>query len=87
MVSIDTVDTTNRTKGVSPTISEALRSALRDAIQRESIRSVARGSGVPHPSLVRFLAEVRTLRLDMADKLAAYLGVKVRPLPPKREKV
>ncbi len=87
MVSNDTVDTTSDPEGASPTISQALRDALRDAIQRESIRSVARGSGVPHPSLIRFLAEVRTLRLDMADKLAAYLGVEVRRLPRKRAKV
>jgi len=59
----------------TPTLSDVIREALREAIRTQSIRSVADATGVPHPSLIRFLRREQSLRLDKADKLAAYLGI------------
>lgn len=54
-------------------------SALRDAIQKaDSLRGVAREAGISHPSLVRFMTGERTIRLDIADKLAAHFGFEVK---------
>jgi plasmid maintenance system antidote protein VapI len=66
-----------------PTMTELLREALME--RRESLRSIARAAGVHHPSLVRFLAG-KSLRLDIADKLAAYLGVECRRTRGRRRK-
>ena len=57
-------------------MTEALRSALRE--RTESLRAIERATGVPHPSLIRFLAG-KSLRLDIADRLATYFGIDVRP--------
>ena len=59
-----------------PTISETVRDALRE--RNESLRSVARATGVPHCSLVRFLAG-KCLRSDSLDRVAEHFGVEVRP--------
>ncbi len=64
------------TKTNKPTITEVLREAL--AERKESLRAIERATGVPHPSLIRFLRGELRLRLDMADRLAAYFGVEVR---------
>jgi len=64
------------TKPPKPTIAEVLREALGE--RKESLRAVERATGVPHPSLIRFLRGELRLRLDMADKLAAHFGVEVR---------
>lgn len=49
-----------------------LREALAEA---ESIRGVAKATGLDHASLLRFLSGERSLRLDLADKLAAHFGI------------
>jgi len=64
-----------------PTLSDVIREALREATKSQSIRAVARATGVPHPSLIRFLRGDQSLRLDMADRLAAYLGVEAGRRP------
>lgn len=53
-------------------MTELLRQALSEA---ESLRAVERATGVKNPSLVRFVRGDQSLRLDMADKLAAYFGI------------
>ena len=57
------------------TMTELLRQALRDA---DSIRAVAKATGLKHPSLVRFVNGRQSLRLDLADRLAAYFGIESR---------
>ena len=57
------------------TMTELLRQALTEA---ESVRAVAKATGVQQASLVRFLKGQQSLRLDMADKLAAYFGIECR---------
>ncbi len=54
------------------TMSELLREALRGA---ESLRAVSRAAGVQQASLSRFLSGETSIRLDMADRLAAHLGI------------
>jgi len=57
------------------TITELLREALADA---ESVRAVARATGLTHVALARFLKGQQSLRLDLADRLAAYFGIECR---------
>src|SRR5262245_5236379 len=52
-----------------PTIAAALRQALGEA---PSLYAVAKATGVQKTSLIRFLRGEQSLRLDMADRLAAY---------------
>ncbi|MCK4340477.1 MAG: helix-turn-helix domain-containing protein [Phycisphaerae bacterium] len=56
-------------------MTELLRKALAEA---ESVRAVAKATGVQQASLVRFLKGEQSLRLDMADKLAAHFGIQVK---------
>jgi len=64
----------NMKKGTPKTMTEVLREALDAA---PSIRGVAREAGLCHASLIRFAAGKRSLRLDMADKLAAHFKIEV----------
>jgi hypothetical protein len=59
-------------------MTEILRDALNQALADQSLRAVARGAGVPQPSLTRFL-HGSSLRLDVAEKVAAFLGLELRP--------
>ena len=56
---------------------------LREAIDRSglSLYRVAKDTGVPSQSLLRFQRGDQSLRLDKADMLAAYLGLKLVPDP------
>ena len=56
-------------------MTDLLLQALSEA---ESLRGVERATGVKNPSLVRFLQGKQSLRLDLADKLAAYFGIECR---------
>lgn len=56
-------------------MTELLREALTDA---ESLYGVAKATGVEKASLIRFLRGEQSLRLDMADRLAAHLGIQCR---------
>ena len=71
-----------RNKQAQPTMTGLLRDALAEV---ESVRAVARATGVAQPCLVRFLAGKQSLRLDIADRLAAYLGIEVRRLRERRK--
>ena len=59
-----------RTKSMS----ELLRIAITNA---KSLRSVELETGIKRQSLATFLRGESTLRLDAADKLAAYFGISV----------
>ncbi len=63
-------------------MSELLREALANA---DSIYAVARDTGVEKASLIRFARGDQSLRLENADKLAAYFGIECR-LPTRRRK-
>jgi len=58
------------------TMSELLRQELRDA---DSLYGVAKATGVHKASLIRFLRGETSLRLDIADALAEYFGLELKP--------
>ena len=60
--------------GKAKTMTELLREALRQA---DSFRAVERATGVKHQSMLKFL-QGTSLRLDLADKLAAHFGIECR---------
>lgn len=53
-------------------MTELLRQALSEAT---SLYAVTKATGVPKASLIRFLRGDQSLRLDMADRLAAHFGL------------
>jgi plasmid maintenance system antidote protein VapI len=60
---------------------------LRRAIVKSGIpfQALERETGVARGSISRFVAGKRTLRLDMADRLAGYFGLALRAdRPPAR---
>jgi plasmid maintenance system antidote protein VapI len=62
-------------------ISDLLRRTVLRAIGqgRTSYLALERETGVTRASIRRFVNGERTLRLDMADRLAAYFGLELRP--------
>jgi plasmid maintenance system antidote protein VapI len=56
------------------TMTELLREGLAEG---ESLYAVAKATGVCKASLIRFLRGSQSLRLDVADRLAAYLGIEL----------
>ena len=66
----------NKTK---PTISEVLKTAIENSgVTRYRI---AADTGIEGTSLLRFMAGETSLRLDKADVLARYLGLRLVPDP------
>jgi plasmid maintenance system antidote protein VapI len=61
-------------------ISDLLRRAIAQAVEqgRTSYLALQRETGVTRASIRRFVRGERTLRLDMADGLAAYFGLELR---------
>ena len=61
------------------TITDLLRRTILDAIEagRATYKGLERETGVTRASIMRFATGRRSIRLDMADKLAAYFGVVV----------
>ena len=62
-------------------MTELLRESLNDA---ESIRAVARATGLNQASLVRFVNNQQSLRLDLADRLAKHFGIECRRITRER---
>jgi plasmid maintenance system antidote protein VapI len=58
-------------------ITDVLRRAILDS--GLPLLRIAEATGVERASLSRFVAGKRSLRLDMADKLAAYFGLTLTP--------
>lgn len=65
------------------TMTQTLRKAVRDS--GLSLYAIAAGSGLTRPSLSRFMAGTQSLRLDMADKLAEYFGLELKPAGRRRK--
>lgn len=59
----------------NPTMTELLRQAIAEA---DSFLSVEKATGVKRQSLMKFVRGEQSLRLDMADRLAAHFGIKCR---------
>ena len=64
-------------------ITDVLRRAVLDS-GRPLLR-IARDTGVQRASLSRFVHGKNSLRLDVADKLAAYFGLALTPTPRRTE--
>lgn len=64
-------------------MTEVLRQALADS--GKPLLKVSNEAGIARASLIRFLRGERSLRLDCADNLAAYLGLELRPMAGKRK--
>jgi plasmid maintenance system antidote protein VapI len=61
-------------------ISDLLRSTIRDAVEqgRTTYKGLERETGVSRLSIMRFVKAGQFLRLDLADKLAAYFGLELQ---------
>jgi plasmid maintenance system antidote protein VapI len=62
-------------------ISDLLRRTVAQAIEerRTNYKALERETGVTRASIMRFVRGSQSLRLDMADKLAAYFGLELQP--------
>jgi plasmid maintenance system antidote protein VapI len=62
-------------------ITDLLRRTLADAIEsgRLTYTDLLRDTGLKRASMMRFVGGVQSIRLDMADRLAAYFGLELRP--------
>lgn len=60
-----------------PTMTDVLRDALLS--DPRSYAEVSRQTGLTRPSLMSFGKGRRSLRLDLADKLAAFYGLALTP--------
>jgi len=63
-------------KKAPPSITETLRRAIVES--GASIRSLSIATGVQRASIQRFVDGRQSIRLDIADKLAAYFGLSLR---------
>jgi plasmid maintenance system antidote protein VapI len=69
------------------TMSETLRkSVMTDFENGESFRAIERDSGVLRQSLMKFVRGETSLRLDIADTLAEYYGLELKPVDEPKQK-
>lgn len=59
------------------TMTEVLRRAIRES--GLPMLRIAEDTGIQRASLIRFARGDQSLRLDVADKLAAYFGLRLTP--------
>ena len=62
-------------------ITDALKTAIESSGM--SIKALSRETGVARQSMMHFMRGSRTLRLDIADKLAAFFKLNVGPVTTK----
>ena len=68
-------------------LSETLRKkVMTDFENGESFRAIERDTGVLRQSLMKFVRGETSLRLDVADKLAAYYGLELKPVDETKQK-
>lgn len=68
---------------------KSITDVLRDTINKTETpsKTLAKATGIPHPSIIRFRNGRSTIYLDAADKIAAYFGLELRPAEgPQRSK-
>lgn len=75
--------TTTRTTKTKP-LTSAIKKAITDS--QLSFKALERATGVKRQSLMKFMAGEQSLRLDMADKLAGYFGLRLEAEPVKLPK-
>jgi transcriptional regulator with XRE-family HTH domain len=62
-----------------PTMTDVLKQAIRDS--GLTLYRIAKDTGIVGTSLLRFMQGETSLRLDKADLLAGYLGLRLVPDP------
>lgn len=68
-----------------PTLTDALRKALVDALAAgETFLGLEKKTGVLRQTLMTFARGEHSIRLNAADKLAAYFRLTLRPSRPRR---
>lgn len=71
----------------SKTMTETLRKAMRDHLDGGgTFLGLQRDTGITRQSLMLFLRGETSLRLDIADKLAAYFQLELRPISKRKGK-
>jgi hypothetical protein len=70
--------------GTGGTMTDVLRRAIRDS--GLPLLTISREAGIQRASLIRFTRGSQSLRLDVADRLAAYFGLVLVPSPKKGTK-
>lgn len=65
------------TMGTGVSMTEVLRRAIRES--GLPLLRIAEDTGAQRASLIRFARGDQSLRLDVADKLAAYFGLSLTP--------
>ncbi len=73
----------NRLMGQGSTVTEALKQAVCES--GESLYAICKATGLNEDSLSRFMRGRQSLRLDLADKLAAYFNIECRQARRKRK--
>ena len=69
--------------GRGQTLTDVLRRAIADSDR--SFRALEKETGVLRQCLMKFVRGEQSLRLDQADKLAAYFGLSLQPDRPDRK--
>jgi len=67
------------------TMTDALRQAIADS--GLPMLTLATETGIQRASLIRFARGDQSLRLDIADRLAAYFGLELQPAKGSERKV
>jgi transcriptional regulator with XRE-family HTH domain len=57
-------------------VTDTLKQAVKQS--GETLYAICKATGMNHDSLSRFMRDETSLRLDVADKLADYLGIECR---------
>ncbi len=70
-----------RKKQPTSSLTDVLKKAVVDS--GSPLLQISKGSGLEYASLFRFMSGERSLRLDKADKLAAYFGLQLQANEPK----
>jgi cyanate lyase len=65
-------------------LTTGLKRAMRES--GRSYGALSRGTGLALPIITRFANGERSLKIESADKLAAYLGLELRPMTNKRKR-
>jgi plasmid maintenance system antidote protein VapI len=70
----------NTPEGYVPASPGPMSQGLRDSIGKsgKALSDLERTTGVNRASIMRFMRGERSLRLDMADRLAVYFGLELR---------
>jgi uncharacterized membrane protein YheB (UPF0754 family) len=71
-----TITDKNRVMLDQENITEAIKEAVRES--GESLYAICKATGLNEDALSRFMRGQTSMRLDLADKLAEYLGIECR---------